>query len=154
MLLVIVGGFALYRGMQKPEGPPREFLDREFAGADSDRTGSCYSLSTVLIANGAFSNATREWEHAGAKDEERWLLAIDDLVQGAGSPAHVFQRYTFQRKGDTVHLVAVEVSEGQSKKIKDHVDALLEAPNDIHSTPVERCEDAAAIGYAFKRRKT
>lgn len=154
MLLVIVGGFALYRGMQEPEGPPREFLEREFAGADADSTGSCYSLSTVLIANGAFSNATREWKHAGAKDEERWLLAIDDLVQGSGSPVHVFQRYTFQRKGDAVHLVAVEASEGQSTKIKDHVDALLEAPNDIRSTPVERCEDAAAAGYRFKRRKT
>jgi hypothetical protein len=154
MLLVVIGGFALYRGMQKPEGPSRDFLDLEFAGADADRTGSCYSLSAVLIANGAFSNATREWKHVGAEDEDRWLLAIDDLVQGAGAPVHVFQRYTFERKDTRVQLVSVEASEGQSKAIKDHVDALLEAPNDIHSTPVERCEDPAAAGYEFQRKKS
>jgi hypothetical protein len=158
MLLVIIGGFGVYRATQKPEGPPREFLDLEFAGADAERTGSCYSLSTVLIANSAFSNATREWTLVGDGEEEEeeksWRLAIEDLVEETGSPVHVFQRYTFERKDARVELVSVEVSEGQSISIKDHVDALLEAPNDIHSTPVERCRDPAAQGYEFKRKKS
>jgi len=154
MLLVIVGGFALYRHAQKPEGPSREFLDTEFAGADVDRTGSCYSLSTVIIANSAFTNATLEWKHAGAEDEERWRLSIEELMNGGSTPVHVFQRYTFMRKGELVELVAVEASEGQSKVIKDHVDNLLEAPNGIHSTPVDRCKDPAATGYEFKRKKS
>ncbi len=158
MLLVIVGGVALYRGMQKPEGPSRDFLALELAGADVDQTGSCYSMNTVLIANRAFSNATHEWTPAGGEEKDgeidRWVLAVDDLVQGNHSPVHVFQRYTFERNDSQVRLVSVEASKGQSTEIKAHVDALLEAPNDIHSTPVERCADPAVSGYEFKRKKT
>ena len=64
MLLVMVGGFAIYRGMAKDDAPSRDFLELEFAGADAGHTGSCYSLSTVLIANGVFGGAARTWTAA------------------------------------------------------------------------------------------
>lgn len=158
MLLVIVGSIGLYRGLQKPEGPSREFLDLEFAGADAEHTGSCYSLSTVLIASSAFSDATLEWKRIGDVDDEdgendRWQLAIEDLVHDGNSTAHVFQHYTFERHDPQVRLVSVEASEGQSTQIKDHVDALVQSPNDVRSTPVKRCQDPGATGYKFKRKR-
>ena len=91
MLLVIVGGFFAHRMLSKPEGPPREFLDRELAGADVQRTGTCYSLSTVVIANTMFSSAMLGWTAAG---DDAWILAIED-VQHDGAPVHVYQRFRF-----------------------------------------------------------
>jgi hypothetical protein len=150
MLLVAVGGFGLYRLTNKPDAPTRDFLELEFAGADDGKTGTCYSLNSVLIANSVFSNATREWKGAG---DDRWTLALDEIQQGYGGPSHVFQRYTFEKRDEFVHLVAVEVSKGQSPAVNAHIDELLTIPNDIHSTPTERCQDPAVTGYLFKRKR-
>ena len=52
MLLVIVGGFTIYKATSKDAVPSRDFTELELAADDEDHTGTCYSLSTVLIANG------------------------------------------------------------------------------------------------------
>jgi hypothetical protein len=136
MLLVMVGGFALYRCSSAPEAPSRDFLDLEFAGADDDHTGTCYSLSTVIVANTALTD----------------IVTLETVANGARGPAHVFQRLTFRQEGDQVQLVAVDVSEGQNTRVAANIDALLDAPRARHSTPVDRCREPGATGYLFKRK--
>jgi len=150
MLLVIVGGFAIYRGMSKEEAPSRDFLELEFAGADADSTGSCYSLSTVLIANGVFGGTTRTWKAAG---DDAWTLGIETVSQSYNGPVHDFQNFTFEESGKQARLKSVEASEGRPTDLTKNVDMLLEAPNARHSTPVERCAASGAAGYRYKPRK-
>jgi hypothetical protein len=150
MLLAIVGGFALYRHSAAPKAPPREFLDLELAGADDDFTGSCYALSTVIVASTAFSNAMVTWKSAG---DDSWTLSLDDVVSGSGGPVHVFRHLTFRQYGDQVRLESVDASEEWDDDVGANIDALLEAPNERRSTPVDRCHEAGATGYRYRRRK-
>ena len=94
MLLVIVGGFVAFRLLSKEAAPARAFTALEFAGADADHTGSCYSLDTVLVANRAFNAATRTWT---TPREGTWTLKLDDVIQGIGGPVRVFQTFTFEQ---------------------------------------------------------
>ena len=148
LLLVLVGGFGLYRFTAAPKTPPREFLELEFAGADD--TGSCYALDTVIVANTAFSGAMMEWKADG---DDTWILSLEDVQNGGGGPTHVFQRYTFRADDDLAHLVYIEASKGQETDVVANIDSLLEAPNARRSTPVERCAEDGAEGYHFRERK-
>ncbi|MEO8061899.1 MAG: hypothetical protein ABI821_04035 [Pseudomonadota bacterium] len=150
MLLVMVGGFAIYRGMAKEEAPSHDFLELEFAGADADRTGSCYSLSTVLIANGVFGSTTRTWKAAG---DDSWTLDLETVSQSYNGPVHEFQNFTFEKSGKQVQLKSVEASAGRPTDVTRNIDMLLEAPNGRHSTPVERCAGSGAAGYHYNPRK-
>jgi hypothetical protein len=150
MLLVVVGSFGLHRLLSKPEAPSRAFLELELAGGDDQHTGSCYSLSTVLIANAVFSGATREWQ---AAHENAWTLSLDEIHQDHRGPVHVFQKFTFEQHDDQVRLVAVKVSDGLPTELDANLDQLLEAPNERGSTPVERCQQPGASGYGFKPRR-
>ena len=143
MLLVLVGGFVAVRYTTRDEGPPRNFTELEFAD-------SCYSLGTVLIANRFLSGASRTWT---APRDDAWTLKLDDIVQGNGGPARMFQKFTFEKYGDQVRLVAMETSEGLDNDVEHNVDALLEVPNERHSTPVERCLQPGATGYHFVRKR-
>ena len=149
MLLVIVGGFALYRGCTPKSGPSREFLALEFAGADADHTGSCYSLETLLIANRIFSTAVYSWE---SPRKGAWTLTSEEVVQGYNGPAHRFQKFTFERVNDQVRLVAVDASKGLSTDLAKSIDELLAEPNDRKSTPVDRCAKHGGRGYRFRRQ--
>ena len=154
MLLVLIGGFGIHRAMNQAESPSRDFLDLELAGAQSDADGNvigaCYSLSTVIVANTAFSTAMLSWKSAG---EDSWTLAMEDVVDGPGGSSHVFQHLTFERQGDFVHLVAVDASEDQNTDVEANIDGLLQAPNARRSTPTDRCREPGATGYLYKRRK-
>ena len=88
MLLVIVGGFALHRAFSSPDAPSRDFLDRELAAPDNDDdfAGTCFALSTVIIANTAFSPAQISWQPAG---EDSWTLSLEDIVHDARGPVNV-----------------------------------------------------------------
>jgi hypothetical protein len=150
MLLVMVGGFLIHRCVSKDEAPPREFTELELAGADTDHTGSCYSLSTVLIANRTTSGAARTW----AKPRDgAWSLMLDAVTQGSGGPVRIFQKFTFEKSGEQVRLVDVEAATGMETGIKENVDELLEMPNALHSTPVDRCLRPGATGYQFVPRR-
>jgi hypothetical protein len=146
MLLVIVGGFGLHRALNRPEGPSRDFLELELAGPEG-QPGSCYSLSTVLIANSVFNDAVREWSAAG---EQAWTLSFEDLHQGPDGPVSVFQRFTFERRDGMAHLTKVQATKGINTNLSDNLRGLLEAPNERRSTPVERCALAGAQGFAFR----
>ena len=139
MLLVMVGGFLTVRYMTREEGPSRDFTELEFAD-------SCYSLSTVLVANRFLSGASRTWT---APRDDAWTLKLDDIVAGRGGPVRMFQKFTFEKYGDQVRLVAMEASEGLETGLAHNVDALLELPNERHSTPVDRCQEPGATGYHF-----
>ena len=139
MLLVIVGGFLSIRYMTKDDEPPRKFTDLEFAD-------SCYSLSTVLVANRFFSGAARTWT---SPRDDAWTLKLDDVVQGNGGPVRVFQEFTFEKYDDQVRLVAMDASKGQKIDITHNIDVLLEIPNERHSTPIDRCLQPGAKGYHF-----
>jgi hypothetical protein len=143
MLLVIVGGFLTVRYTTREEGPARDFTELEFAD-------SCYSLSTVLIANRFLSGASRTWT---AARDDAWTLKLDDIVQGTGGPIRMFQKFTFEKYGDQVRLVAMEASEGLETDLARNVDTLLEMPNERHSTPVDRCQEPGATGYRFVRKR-
>jgi hypothetical protein len=150
MLLVMVGGYAIYRGASKEETPSRDFVELEFAGADAGQTGSCYSLSTVLIANGVFGGTTRTWKAAG---DDSWILGVEAVTQSYNGPVHEFQNFTFEKSGRQVRLKSIEVSAGRPTAVAKNIDMLLEAPNARHSTPVERCLEPGATGYAYQARK-
>ena len=150
MLLVVVGGFAIYRGVAKEVAPSRDFVELEFAGADADHTGSCYSLSTVLVANGVFGATTRTWKAAG---DEAWTLGLETVSQSYNGPVHDFQNFTFERSGNQVRLKSVEASEGRPTDVSKNIDMLLEAPGARRSTPVGRCAGSGATGYHYKPRK-
>jgi hypothetical protein len=139
MLLVIVGGYLAARYTSRDDSPSRDFTELEFAD-------SCYSLSSVLIANRLMSNASRTWT---APRKDAWTLKLDDIVQGNAGPARLFQRFTFEKYGDQVRLVAMEASEGMDADLAHNIDALLELPNERHSTPVDRCLAPGATGYHF-----
>jgi hypothetical protein len=153
MLAVIVGGFALHRALSAPDAPSRSFLDREVAAppnADPDEdAGTCYALSTVIIANTMFSSATLDWKPA---HENAWTLSIEEVVQDGRGPRREFQRLTFEAHGDLVRLVDVEASEGRESDLTTTLDALL-APANERSTPVDRCLEPGAVGYRFRPRR-
>jgi hypothetical protein len=144
MLLLIAAVFLINRGCSDEQSPSREFADLELAGADEENTGSCYALSTVLVANGIFGNAARTWT---APREKAWTLALENVEEGPNGPIHVYQKYTFEQVGDQVHLVSVDASEGRSTDLEENLDWLLRAPNGRKSTPVERCEQPGADKY-------
>jgi len=148
MLLVMFGGFALYRGCAAEDRPKRAFLDLEFAGADG--SGSCYSLETVLFTNRMSSKATRSWSSA---HDDTWMLTLDEVIQAYNGPSHTFQKLTFEKSGDQVRLVAVDASKDLPTDLKSNVDTLLEAPNGMQSTPVARCAKPGATGYKFDPKK-
>jgi hypothetical protein len=146
MLLVMAGGYLVYHLSSKEVGPSRDFTELEFAGADDEHTGSCYSLRTVLVTNRAFSGAARTWT---SPREDAWTLALDNIVQGYGGPTQVSQKFTFEKHGDQVRLASVEASEHLPTDLKLNIDALLEKPAALRSIPIERCQKAGATGYLF-----
>jgi hypothetical protein len=150
MMLVMAVGFVVYRMASKEEAPSREFLELEFAGADGAHTGSCYSLSTVLIANRSNAGEARTWTPTR---EDEWTLLLDDLVPGNGGPVRVYRKFTFQKNGGLVRLVAVETSENLDSNLARNIDELVTAPNSLRSTPSDRCLEPGAKGYLFAPRR-
>jgi hypothetical protein len=153
MLLVMVGGFAIYKFMGKDPTPPRAFTELELASADAEHTGTCYALSTVLVANGVFGNAVRTWSAPDEKNDDKWTLTVESVQQAYKGPAHVFQTFTFVRSGEQIRLDSVEASEGLPTEIAANIDRLLEAPHGMKSTPVDRCQKDGATGYRFPPHK-
>jgi len=152
MLLVIVGGFVVYRSTSKEDAPSREFVNLELAAEDDDHTGTCYSLSTVLIANGVFGGAVRTWT-PDEKNEHRWTLLVENVRQDSTGPAREFQEFTFEKFGQQVRLVDVDASEGYPTGIEENIDRLLQAPHARKSTPIDRCSRDGGTGYQFPPRK-
>jgi hypothetical protein len=146
MALVIAVGFLINHLTSKEGAPPSEFTELEFAGADEGQTGSCYSLRTVLNTNRMFSGAVRTW---ASPREDAWTLALDNIVQGAGGPLQFSQKFAFEKHGEQVRLVSVEASEKLPTDPKVYIDAFLERPRTIPSTPIERCQKEGATGYLF-----
>jgi hypothetical protein len=153
MLLVMVGGFAIYKFTSKATAPPRAYTDLELAAGDAGHTGTCYALSTVLVANGVFGNALRTWSAPDQKNEDKWMLTLENVQQGYNGPVHVFQKFTFVRSGEQVRLDSVEASEGLPTEVAANIDKLLEAPHVRKSTPVDRCLAPGATGYQFPPHK-
>jgi len=149
MLLVVIGGFGLYRMTATPDAPPRAFLDLELAGADADHTGSCYSLSTVIVAYTAFTDTQLQWT---AASDDKWMLSLENVLNGPRGPEHWFQHLTFREQGGQARLVWVDMSKGQANNVNAAIDALLEAPRERRSTPVDRCLEPGARGYRFKSK--
>lgn len=147
MLLLIVLAFTAYRMMHKPDSPPREFTDLELSLPGED--GSCYSLSTVFIANGVFGKTPRTWKSTG---DDAWQLTVERVVQNYNGPARDYSTWSFEKHGKAVELVKVDASAGNPQDPRASLDDLLSAPNALHSTPVERCQDAGATGYKFLRK--
>lgn len=153
MLLVMVGGFAIYKFMGREATPPRAYTDLELAAGDAEHTGTCYALSTVLVANGVFGNPVRTWSAPDKKNDDKWLLTIESVQQAYKGPVHQFQKFTFVRSGEQVRLDSVEASEGLPTEIAANIDRLLEAPHGLKSTPVDRCLKDGATGYQFPPHK-
>jgi hypothetical protein len=150
MMLVVVGGFLANRYLSKEEAPSREFTELEFAGADDDQSGSCYSLGTVLVANRTGSSTARTWTKS---DDGAWTLLLDDVAQGYAGPVRVYKKFIFSKFGERVRLVSVDGSKGMNMTVKYNVDDLLEMPNSLHSTPVDRCRKTGATGYRYTPRR-
>jgi hypothetical protein len=143
MLLVIVGGFLAVRYTSRDEGPSRQFTGLEFAD-------SCYSLDTVLVTNRFFNGSSRTWT---SPRDDAWTLKLDDVVAGPGGPVRVYQKFTFEKYGDQVRLVSVEASKGMNTDLVHNIDELLEEPNGLRSTPIDRCKAPGASGYHFAPKR-
>jgi hypothetical protein len=123
---------------QTEDAPPREFTELELDAADAEATGTCYSLSTVLIAN----------TYSGPRPVITWTKVSDSVwkrrgeglndansgVQGAWWIEH-----TFERRDDRVILTDYESSDAREYTAQQVIDALLEAPIERRSTKVDRC---------------
>jgi hypothetical protein len=157
MLLFVVGGFTIYKAMSKDDSPSRKFAELELAANDEDHTGTCYSLSTVLIANGVFGNAARTWSAPdapdGKKNDRKWTLELENVVQGFNGPTREFQKFTFEQVGEQVRLVAVDASKGRSTELDWNIDQLIEAAHARQSTPVDRCLKDGGTGYRYPPKK-
>jgi hypothetical protein len=147
MLAVIVGGFFITKQCSADKLPPREFTALELAGPDL--TGTCYSLSTILVAHVASNRPTTSWE---SPREGTWKLKLESVVQGYGGPEHLFRTLTFEQSGDQARLVSVDASKNQPATIASNIDDLLEAPNSLGSTPVDRCGKNGGTGYRYRAR--
>lgn len=153
MILVLAGGFAAYKLLHRAEAPSRSFTELELAAADADHTGTCYSLSTVLVANRLFDNSLRTWSAPDKDNPDEWMLAIENVVQGYSGPQNTFQKFTFARYGKTIRLVSVDASAGFPTELDKTIDRLLEAPHDMHSTAVDRCLKDGGSGYQYPPKK-
>jgi hypothetical protein len=151
MMLVVYGGFLWVRGTSSEKTPSREFAELELAGADADHTGSCYSLSTVLVANGIFGKAPRTW--IPGSNQNLWTLSLESIQQGYAGPVHDYQKYTFEKMGEQVRLVSVDVAKGRPADLKSNIDDLLNSPNALGSTPVDRCLKEGGTGYLYQPGK-
>ena len=145
--LTLAVGFLAWRATAKDDQPPRDFTNLELSLPGE--AGSCYSLSTTFIANGVFGRTTRSWKEAG---DDAWSLTVERVIQGYNGPAREFSTWTFERHGRTVELVQVEASPGMPQDPVASLTDLLQAPNSMHSTPVDRCLESGATGYLFKRK--
>jgi hypothetical protein len=149
MLLVMFGALAAYRLAGSSDSPARSFTELELAAADSEHTGTCYALSTVLIANGVNGNTVRTWSRPDKKNDDEWQLMLEDVVQGSNGPVHVFQKFRFARHGEQLWLTGVDASEGIDTDVAHNIDRMLEGPHGMNSTPVDRCRGSGARGYKF-----
>ena len=62
----------------------------------------------------------------------------------------MFQKFTFEKYGDQVRLVAVEASEGLADRPRRTTSTRCSRrPTSVSSTPVDRCQEAGATGYQF-----
>lgn len=147
MLLLVVLAFTGYRMTHRPDAPSRDFMDLELSLPGEE--GSCYSLSTTLIANRLFGATSRTWQRAG---DDAWRLTVERVIQGYGGPTREYSTWTFERHGKAVELTKVDASKDMPQEPAASLDALLDAPNSIHSTPVDRCREPGAAGYRFKRK--
>lgn len=145
--LTVVVGFLVYRASSQDEQPSREFTNLELSLPGEK--GSCYSLSTTFIANGVFGKTPRTWKKAG---DDAWTLTVERVVQAYNGPAREFSSWTFERHGKAVELVKVEASPGMPQDPVASLTDLLNAPNAMHSTPVDRCLEPGTTGYLFKRK--
>ena len=153
MLLVVVGGFTLYRSMSKEDGPSREFVALELAANDEDHTGTCYALSTLLIANGLYGNNVHTWTAPDPENEGKWTLELERVTQGYNGPERSFQNFTFEKIGEQLRLVAVDASKGIPTEVDWNIDQLLSAAHERRSTPVDRCFKDGGSGYRYPRKK-
>jgi len=151
MLLVLVGGYAVYRFTATKDAPAREFTALELAADDVG--GTCYALSTVLVANAVFGDAVRTWSTPDEDNEDKWTLLVENVIQGYNGPEHQFQKFTFERTAGQVRLVSVEASEGLPVGVTANIDRLLEAPHAVKSTPVDRCLGKNGTGYQYPPKK-
>ena len=150
MMLVLVGGFLVYRLVGSDDAPSKDFTALEFAGADDDHTGTCYSLDTVLFANRVGSSAVRTWT---SPRDDVWVLLADDVIQGNGGPVRDFQKYTFEKVGEQVRLTAVEASKGHGQTVDESIGELIGTVRVRGSTPIDRCLEPGAPGYNFKPQR-
>jgi len=153
MLLVIVGGFTIYKSVSKADGPSRNFTELELAANDADHSGTCYALSTVLIANGLFGNAARTWTAPDGENENKWKLELENVIQGYNGPEREFQHFTFEKFGEQVRLVAVDASKGRPTEVDWNIDQLISAAHARRSTPVDRCARDGGTGYQYPPKK-
>ncbi len=153
MLLVIVGGVFFYKSTSKDEAPSRSFVELELAADDEDHTGTCYSLSTVLIANGVSGGVVRTWSTPEPKNSDKWTLTVESLYHERGQPVRQYQAFTFEKFGEQVRLTGVDASEQFPTGVRENIDRLLQAPHARKSTPVDRCSEDGGTGYQYPRGK-
>lgn len=153
MLLVVVGGFTLYRAATKEDAPSRDFTRLELAANDEDRTGTCYDLSTLLVASGLFGNDVYTWKAPDPDNENKWTLELERVNHGYNGPVRTFQHFTFEKVGEQLHLVAVDASEGISTELGWNVDQMIAAAHARRSTPVDRCLRDGGTGYQYPPKK-
>jgi hypothetical protein len=145
LLVVLVASLVLYRWLGPREvGPPRDFLELELLASDTEATGTCFSLNTVLIANSfSYSRGVVSWT---ANTDSTWSRRTETLEQGYGGQQHHWEVFTFERQGAAVAVIAHESSQDPAPSLQKAVDSLLEAPLERRSTRIERCASGAR-GY-------
>jgi len=113
------------------EAPP-EYAALEMAKADAATTGSCYSLATVLRANGL---------DAGSSDQKIiWTMRVRDEWHLRLQRGRAWREFWFVREGDfVVPFQYITSDDGDKTGSQEAVDALLVAPATNGLSKVPRC---------------
>jgi hypothetical protein len=123
---------------QTEDAPPREFTELELGAADAEATGTCYSLSTVLIAN-VYSGPRPviTWTRVSDTVWKRRYEGVHDANSGLQGAWWI--EHTFEQRDPKVVLTGYESSDAREYTSQQVLDSLLEAPIERRSTQVDRC---------------
>jgi hypothetical protein len=144
--LIIGFGIVWSRGCgQTEDSPSREFTDLELVAADHQSTGTCYSLSTVLIATSFWQQRpVITWTRV---NDTTWKHRAEGFADPqSGGQGTWWIDYTFEQRDQSVVITDYASSDSREYTPTQVIDALLEAPIDMKSTKVDRCLNGGS-GY-------
>jgi hypothetical protein len=132
LLLALAAAIAIYYFVfaRRLSNPPPAFAALEITTAGATTTPTCYSLNSLLAANGLSGDAPRVWTER-VKDE--WTLRV--------GRRNTWRTYTFRRENDLVVPMMVVSSDDLPQISMERVmDQWLKLAKEKNAMRVSRCK--------------